>query len=138
MVVVTGCSDDGIRKINTDDITFATLKIHLDGTLVKDISLTENKGLLKELEEHYNNSDFLSEEKENKDPILTDEPLEEKVSASYFNVDESSSVNNFYIGYKGSNIFKVISSGDSFKDGPYVYYIESEELKEIIDNNLDK
>jgi hypothetical protein len=105
VVVVTGCSDDGIRKINTDDITFGTLKIHLDGTLVKDISLTENNGLLKAPEEHYNNSDFLTEEKENKDPILTDEPLEKNISASYFNVDESLSGNNFYIGYIMERIF---------------------------------
>jgi hypothetical protein len=136
LVIVTGCSDKGIKKFNINDITFGTLKIHVNGVLVKDISLSENKGLLNALEEQYNNSDFLSEEKANNDPILTDGTLEEKISASYFNVDEKSSGNNFYIGYKGSNILKVISSGDSFKDGSYVYYIESEGLKEIIVNHL--
>jgi hypothetical protein len=136
LVIGTGCSDKGIKKIDINDITFGTLKIHVNGTLVKDISLTENKRLLNALEEQYNNSDFLSEEKANNDPILTNATLEEKISASYFNVDEKSSGNNFYIGYKGNNIFKVIASGDSFKDGSYVYYIESKGLKKIIVNHL--
>jgi hypothetical protein len=136
LVINTACSDKGIKKIDIDNITFGTLKIHVNGNLVKDIRLMKNKNLLKKLEEEYNNAKFLSEEKENKEPILTDGNLEEKISGSYINVDEKSSGNNFYIGYKGENTFKVIASGSSFKDGTYVYYIESKDLKNTIENNL--
>jgi hypothetical protein len=134
LVLITACSDNGIKKIDINDFANGTLKIHVNGTLVKDISLTENKELITQ----YNNAKFLSEEKENIDPIFTDEGLEEKISASYMNVDEKSSGNNFYIGYKGKDIFKVIVSGDSFKDGLYVYYIESKDLKKTIENHLNE
>jgi hypothetical protein len=138
LVINTACSDKGIKKIDIDDNTFGTLKIHVNGNLVKDIRLMENNNLLKKLEEEYNNAKFLSEEKENMDPIFTDGVLEEKISASYITVDEKSSGNNFYIGYKGENTFKVIVSGDSFKNGTYVYYIESKDLKKTIENHLGK
>jgi hypothetical protein len=136
LFINTACSDKGIKKIDIDDITFGTLKIHENGNLVKDIRLMKNKKLLKKLGEEYNNAKFLSEDKENKEPILTDGNLEEKISGSYINIDEKSSGNNFYIGYKGENTFKVIASGDSFKDGTYVYYIESKDLKKTIENHL--
>ncbi|MDC3413173.1 hypothetical protein [Terrihalobacillus insolitus] len=137
--MIVGCSNKEIKTINPDEITFGTLKIHKDGTLVKDIRLTENGKLLKETVENYNNAKFFSvEEDENQvniDPIPTDGNLEEELSASYFTINVESTGNDYYIGYKGDNIFKVIASGDSFKDRPFEYFVESEELKEIIIEN---
>jgi hypothetical protein len=136
-VLSAGCSDTKFNEINQDEVTFGTLKVHKDGTMVKDISLTENKELLKKIVELYNNSEFLSREQENIDPIFTDGQLEERISASYFTLQTNSSEDTFYIGYRGENIFKGIASGESFKKGPYAYYIENESLKEIIIENIE-
>jgi hypothetical protein len=138
---VVGCSSDELKKINHEEITFGTLKIYEDGTLVKGIELMENEELLADSIKLYNNSTFLSVEKEETendvkiDPIMTDGQLEETYSASYFTIDVQSTGNNYYIGYKGNGIFKVIASGDEFKERPYEYFIESEELKELIVEN---
>lgn len=141
LFMIVGCSSNEVKKIHPDEVTYGTLKIHKDGTLIKDISLMEKEKLLKEAVETYNNAKFLSVEKgenENEvniDPIPTDGALEEKFSASYFTINVESSGNDYYIGYKGDNIFKVIASGDSFKDRPLEYFIESKELKKIIIEN---
>ncbi|WP_226086713.1 hypothetical protein [Mesobacillus sp. S13] len=136
-----GCSNKEMKTINPDEITFGMLKIHKDGTLVNNIRLIENEKLLKEAIETYNNAKFLLVEEgknENQvsiDPIPTDGTLEEEFSASYFTINVESSGNDYYIGYKGDNIFKVIASGDSFKNSPLEYFVESKKLKEIIMDN---
>lgn len=140
--VMVGCSNNNeLKKIDIEEITWGTLKIHKDGTLVKDIELMSNENILKEAIKIYNNAKFLSVEEDknenlvNIDPISTDESLVEKYSASYFTIDVQSTGNNYYIGYKGNNIFKVIASGDSFKEQPYEFFIKSEKLKDIIIDN---
>ena len=143
LFMIAGCSNKEIKTINPDEITFGTLKIYKDSTFVNDIRLMENEKLLKEAVETYNNAKYLSvEEDENEnqkqvniDPISTDGNLEEELSASYFTIHVESTDNNYYIGYKGDNIFKVIVSEDSFKDRPFEYFVESKELKEIIIEN---
>ncbi|WP_409253307.1 hypothetical protein V1502_05165 [Bacillus sp. SCS-153A] len=141
LFIIAACSNEEIKTINPNEITFGTLKIHKDGTLVKDIRLTENEKLLNEAVETYNDAKFLSvEEDENKnqvniDTIQTDGPLEEEFSASYFTINVKSTGNDYYIGYKGNNIFKVIASGNSFKDRPLEYFVESEKLKKFIIEN---
>ncbi|MBT2642729.1 hypothetical protein J7I80_10865 [Bacillus sp. ISL-41] len=141
LFIIASCSNKEIKTINPNEITFGTLKIQKDGSLVKDISLMENEKLLKEAVETYNNAKFLSvEEGENEnqvnvDPIPTDGTLEEELSASYFTISVESTGNDYYIGYKGDNIFKVIASGDSFKNRPLEYFLESKDLKEIIIEN---
>ncbi|TFB13462.1 hypothetical protein E3U55_15930 [Filobacillus milosensis] len=141
LFVIAGCLDDELTKINPDDISYGSLKIHKDGMLVKDISLLENEKLLIDAAEAYNNAEFISfEEEENEnhvniDPIFTDGPLEEEYSASHFNMDSGTEGDNFYIGYKGDNVFKVIAGGEISKNSFNEYFIESKELKEIILEN---
>ncbi|MBX0358446.1 hypothetical protein [Halobacillus sp. Nhm2S1] len=141
LFLIAGCSNEGMKTINANEISFGSLKIHKDGTLVKDIRLMKKEKLLKEAIETYNNAKFLSVEKEEKenhvniDPIPTDGPLEEELTASYFTIIVGSTGNDYYIGYKGDNTFKVIASGDSFKDRPLEYFVESSKLKKIITEN---
>lgn len=141
LFMIAGCSNKEIKTLNSNEITFGTLKIHKDGTFVKNIKLMENEKLLKEAVETYNNAKFLAVEKGKKenqvniDPIPTDGTLEEELSASYFTINVESTGNDYYIGYKGDNTFKVIASGDSFKDRPLEYFVESKELKKIITEN---
>ena len=109
--------------------------------LIKDISLIENEDLLNEAVETYNSAKFHSIERDkNKNQaiintIQVDGPLKEEISASHFDFNVQEKGNDYYIGYKGENIFKVIASGDSFKGRPHEYFVESKDLKEIIINH---
>ncbi len=129
---MAGCSNDGIQKIGSEEVTSGSLKLHRDGTLVKDIPLMEETELLEASVEAYNDAEFIrSEEDDEENPIMTDGPLEETLSASYFSMNVESAGNEYYIGYKADDTFKVIASGDDF-DQPLEYFIESEDLTEIM------
>ncbi|MBA2176068.1 hypothetical protein H0266_14320 [Halobacillus locisalis] len=137
--LMAACSN-GSHEVKASEVTWGTLKIHNDGMLVKDIDLLENKEVLTAVIDIYNDADIQSVEENDQahvsiDPISTDESLLEKHSASHFSIDVESTGNHYYIGYKGHDIFKVIASGDEFKELPSEYFIESRALKEIIIDN---
>ncbi|RWZ58652.1 hypothetical protein EQV77_06705 [Halobacillus fulvus] len=141
LLFLTGCTQERLHELPAESITVATLKVYENGVMTKDIDLMEEEKLRAQIVKAYHDAEYLlSKEKEQPhqlkiDPISTDGQLEEEISASYIMLHSKTKENEYYIGYKGADVFKVIASGEGFKDRPDEYFIKSALLTTIVKKN---